>query len=392
MVNIFQDRCQRRRYAKSECALCAEVCPIAGCISFDGPSVVVDNGSCVNCGICTTACPTGSLELSGLSEKELLERLLSGSNKESLSLTCGLGPEGGSLELLYNSSQPGSVLVKIPCLAMLKESHLIALTTSGVKAITLEAGRCPQCSFSAGKEIIEKTVSYACNIIEGACISGSISINGEIPKPVGRGVFNRAKRKEVIEISVGHEYSRRELFTFFKEKAKESAKERILGYTEVQKEVSSLEAVPPRRSILIDALTKAAPRTPAALKEGGFPAHSIEINENCIACKRCEAFCPTGAITTAEAEGELRIEFRQGLCMGCFQCKEFCPAGALGYREEISLEEVFRGGSRAILKKAFMECVECGEAFFPDINKEGCPTCAKRNKMDKKILSLLFRH
>ncbi|MBI5492640.1 MAG: 4Fe-4S binding protein [Deltaproteobacteria bacterium] len=402
MVNIFHDRCQRRRYAKSDCALCAEACPAAGCVTFEGASVVVDSSVCVGCGICTTACPTGALELKGLPEKGLLEKLQSCSespdgNIPDLNFDCGLGPGGGSLEILSNNSPPGTTLVRIPCLAMLKESHLAALILSGVKAITLHAGRCPQCSFSEGRKIIGKTVTYARNIIEGAGISASISIDSEMPEPVGRGLFSRKGGRKTREISASPELSRRELFTFFKEKAKESAKEKILGYTKGQKEVCTPDEVPPRRSILLDALNRLNLQNFSNFKEGGFPAHNIRISERCSACGRCEAFCPTGAIKRTGMDGEARIEFCQALCMGCHKCGEFCPEGALGYDAEMHLEDFVRGKTRVVFKRAFTECAVCGETYFPEAGGRGpeprsCPTCAKREKTDRKLLSLLFRN
>ncbi len=396
MVNIFHDRCQRRRYARSDCALCVEACPVAGCVTFDGHSVVVDSSVCVGCGICTTACPTGALEIKGLPEKRLLEKLRSCSespdgNIPDFNFDCGLGPEGGSLEILSNNSPPGTTLVRIPCLALLKESHLAALILSGVKAITLHAGRCPQCSFSEGRKIIGKTVTYARNIIEGAGISASISIDSEMPEPVGRGFFSR-KGGKTREISASPEFSRRELFTFCKERAKESAKEKILGYTERQKDVCTPDEMPPRRSILLDALGRLNLQSSSNFKEGGFPAHNIRISGDCSACGRCEVFCPTGAIKRAEMDGEARIEFRQSLCMGCHKCREFCPEGALGYEDEIRLEDLVGGKAREVFKRASAECAVCGETYFPVAGGQGCPTCAKRKKMDRKLLSLLFRN
>ena len=144
MLNIIQDRCQPLRYSKAECRLCVDACPIDGCLSFENNSISVKRDICPGCGICTTVCPTGALTLEGLDDTELLGRLSDGLEKKNLFIGCHLCPGSEHLEL-PEIIPSESDLVNVPCLAVLKESHLIALILSGVGRISLDCGRCSGC-------------------------------------------------------------------------------------------------------------------------------------------------------------------------------------------------------------------------------------------------------
>lgn len=345
----------------------------------------VDNEACVRCGICTTACPSGALEMDGLTDAELLDRLNAGAEGKSLFLGCTLGPDKENC-LSQDPQKPKSFAV-LPCLAILKESHLISLILSGVSEVGLDCSRCRSCPFLHGKNTIEKTVFHAEALLSGIGCPDRVKIHVS-----GNGRPDRKKnRKKVREISPGPEYSRRELFTFFKDKAMEKAAERV--FDSRQKgldEDSGGGGLPERRIILIEALRKSDIRDTAAIKEGEFPAHRISIGEGCVMCRRCEAFCPTGALKRVEEAAHAGIEFQMNLCMGCRQCMEFCPAGAIRYENGLSLKAMQSGEVMTLMKKQRTVCSRCGDSFFPEVAKDGCPTCRKRKVRDDKILTILF--
>lgn len=390
MINVIPDRCQPWRYKKAECRLCLEACPVDGCISFADNAISVNNEVCMDCGICTTVCPTGVLSLDGLNDRELLERLEAGAKGKGLFLACSLGPD--KRELLPDSVAADSSFVKLPCLAILKESHLAALALSGVSEIALDCGDCPRCSFRDGKKTIEKTVSCAKALLSGIGREERIKIQdapaGNAPK--GYGLPGKNKRKKINDIVPGPVYSRRELFTFFKDKAGEKAKEKLFQSAGPAEEVFESEEMPQRRTILVSALKKAGPPAKPALREGEFPVHQLGISKDCVMCARCDAFCPTGALKRVEGDGEVSIGFQMNLCAGCYQCREFCPTGAIYYQEEIGLDLIFKGTAVTLMKKDVSECPGCGRPFLPDVDRGGCPVCAKRQALDKKIFSVLF--
>ena len=106
-------------------------------------------------------------------------------------------------------------------------------------------------------------------------------------------------------------------------------------------------------------------------------------------CRKCESFCPTGAIKRVERDKETQLSFTPALCVGCHQCRELCDEGALSYTDEIVLATLAEGSTEVIATKERRLCANCETFFFPDIEREGCPTCRKRNRVDGMIASLL---
>jgi ferredoxin len=106
-------------------------------------------------------------------------------------------------------------------------------------------------------------------------------------------------------------------------------------------------------------------------------------------CRKCETFCPTGAIKRVESEEETNLTFTPALCVGCNQCRELCDEGALSYIDEIKLAPIAEGSAELLATKERRHCADCATFFFPDIEREGCPTCRKRNRVDGMIASLL---
>jgi len=52
--------------------------------------------------------------------------------------------------------------------------------------------------------------------------------------------------------------------------------------------------------------------------------------EKCIACKKCESQCPTGAISIEGAPPRRNLDYAKCAC--CFRCFKLCPTGALRLR------------------------------------------------------------
>ncbi|MBI5469118.1 MAG: 4Fe-4S binding protein, partial [Deltaproteobacteria bacterium] len=290
MLNIIQDRCQPLRYAKAECRLCVEACPIDGCLSFENSAISVKKDLCPGCGVCTTACPTGALSLKELDDAKLLGRLKEGLEKKDLFIGCYLGPGAENRELPESFSS-GRDSVDLPCLAVLKESHLAALILSGVGKIGLDCSRCSSCAFHGAKEVIGKTAQYAENLLARAGRAGRIEVLEvmEGGSKSGFGFFGKEKKKGVRKITNGPEYSRRELFTFLKGRAAALASESAPGRNLEREEVFENGAAPQRRMILLEALRAANPPASGAIKDGGFPVRQIGINEKCVMCRRCGA-------------------------------------------------------------------------------------------------------
>jgi len=69
------------------------------------------------------------------------------------------------------------------------------------------------------------------------------------------------------------------------------------------------------------------PCTSLINKTGGWREFKPVIDhETCIACGRCETFCPDMAVKEVEED---RYEFDLDYCKGCEICAEECPVDAI---------------------------------------------------------------
>lgn len=376
MIKTSLERCQPWRVKKAKCRLCVEACPVDGCVSFSDNILSIDGGLCNGCGICAGACPTGALTLEGLGEAELVDRVLAGKGKKVF-FTCALGPGAGGATV----GGKGVDTLRLNCLAVVKESALATLALSGVEEISLDLSKCPECGFKKGKEIIERSVLYAENLVTACGLGTRVrAVYAEGKEKKGSSV----KAGKARDLKPGPVYSRRDLFSLLRERA-------AISVSADKKEGSGDcgDGLSPARAVLTNAIK-------GALKDGAdpfiadraFSVRSLAIKEGCTMCARCESFCPTGALKRIEEGLEARIDFEMGLCTGCYECAEFCPTGALVYNDAVRLLEM-TGPPETLSRRTFTECPACGTTYLPEPGEQ-CPACAKREKLDRRIQSIIF--
>lgn len=411
MITFIQNRCQPWLYKKAECRLCIEVCPVEGCIRFEGTTISISTEDCIGCGICTTACPTSALVMEGLTDRELWNRLkaalpdVSLTQNPTLNLIqgkirnpdvvfgCTLGSDDSKSKICNLQS---AIFINLPCLAILKESHLISIVLSGVKDLYLDITHCDGCSFKHGRRTIDKTISYASSLLEAMGYKDRFQTldpklqTPDISHQIPDQSFRKSKQNNIKTITPGPEYSRRELLSFFRQKAVEKAIEGVVGGNRGTAGVKEVEDLPERRSLLLEAFKGIDFSSRPQIKDGRFPIHQLKIGEDCTLCHTCNLFCPTGAIKRVEGEGEVRIDFNLSLCMGCYECIELCPEGAMSRGGLIDLEAVFNGKVDTLFKKVAKACPSCVGIFFPEDGVEGCPICRKKLEQDDRAFDFLF--
>lgn len=393
MIKVSPESCQRWLYKKSACSLCETSCPVEGCISLHSGAPVADEEKCTSCGVCTTECPTGAITLDGLTDSELSVRL--GEAREEhgdtlkLHLGCYISPETAA------AIEDGAN-IKVPCLALLKESHLIELVAAGVEELSMDLTGCNECSIHTGKDSIERTVRFATKVLEKLALGGRVTMLHE-PVPVGE---TRRSKRPWREIRPGPVYSRREMFSLLKDKAA------VAVATAGKDDEADAEYTAPgmteRRRIFIDALGVIKNKggdgsgdgevKELRVNEGAFPAHNIGILEGCTFCDACDAFCPTGAIKKVENDdnGAVSYEFHGANCVGCYECRELCPEGAIYYKGEIEVGRFVDAGAETLIMRQRKRCSVCGIVYVQASGKDDCPRCIRRKSLDKRVRETIF--
>ncbi|MBE0607907.1 MAG: 4Fe-4S dicluster domain-containing protein [Dehalococcoidia bacterium] len=103
---------------------------------------------------------------------------------------------------------------------------------------------------------------------------------------------------------------------------------------------------------LIDLLLKPLVRSRSTVGYPKMPADSVRTRRvprfepaACTDNRKCEAACPTGAITIAPgARGERRWALDYGKCIFCAECIRVCPSGAISGTGDYALAAPKRAG------------------------------------------------
>lgn len=71
--------------------------------------------------------------------------------------------------------------------------------------------------------------------------------------------------------------------------------------------------------------------------------------EQCVSCRMCATFCPTGAIVKFdETDGSLGVLHRPADCVKCRCCEDVCPTDALALSDEVFARDLIDGSVERI--------------------------------------------
>ncbi len=376
MITYLPHRCPPWLYREAECRLCVNHCP-QECVEYKDDGIAINEERCTGCGICTNACPSGALTMRKFNDKELLERLRDIiKDEEFITLTCSSEENYKGLKLRKNSC-----LIRVPCVGILKESHILDLFLSGGREVWLRSS-CEDCSSVKGREVMNQTVQYARTLLNAFSIEGEVLISEDFP------VVKKGKRVKPKEILPAPHYSRRDFFNMFSNKIKEFNELKSEEDEEGMYQPPDSE-LPEKREILLEMLNGHEEIQDSVVKKGSFPGYQLNIKDNCTLCDKCALFCPTGALSRMEDNKEARIDFRSSYCVGCYQCEELCPEGALYSSEGIHLSTFPRDGHSVIFKREKKCCPHCEKSFLPKDGVETCISCYKRVESERRIFAVI---
>ncbi len=376
MISYLPHRCPPWLYNKAECSLCVNYCP-QECVEFKDGGIAINEDRCTGCGICTNACPSGALIMEKFNDKNLLERLRDIiKDEEFITLTCSSEENYKGVKLKKNSC-----LIRVPCVGILKESHILDLFLSGGREVWLRSS-CNDCSSIRGREVINQTAQYTRTLLNALSIEGEVIISEDFP------AVKKGKKVKSLEILPAPHYSRRDFFNIFSDKVK-TFNELKSGEDEEDMYQPPDAELPEKREILLAMLNGQEEIQDSVVKKGSFPGYQLQINNNCTLCDKCALFCPTGSLTRFEDAREARIDFRPSYCVGCYQCDELCPEGALDSLEEILVSSFLKNDQRILYKREKKCCPHCEKPFLPKDGMETCISCYKRVESERRIFAVM---
>ncbi|MDG5786093.1 4Fe-4S binding protein [Evansella sp. AB-P1] len=289
-VQFMENRCLRLRNKHSTCERCLDACG-APAISLLEGEISFDDTTCTNCRICVHECPTNAFyheyEMMNHYEQKIIY-------KEVVCFTC---EEQGN----YDKD------VTLPCIASLTPEMIMNGILHEKKIqVFWDERKCHSCKhywFQKGK--LEWL--HAWN--EKAIPKERVEIIHERKEKAG------SKRK----------VTRREMFSFSKQKATNSVASIALDTVENIPSIRNKIPISEKRNVLV-AYKKKKELSMEMLKTVAKEIHlgNVNVTDNCNLCGVCCTVCPTGALNQYEDEKKKTMTFQGYLCVDCNSCTTSC--------------------------------------------------------------------
>ena len=378
---VHPERCVTVRNRNVRCARCADVCA-GGAIALVEGGVEVDADRCIGCGSCAAVCPTAALEALNPSDRELSRCTA------ELVTACGGHVVLACAECVAAARDAGlepAGFAEVVCLGRVDESLLLELAVRGAECVTLASGTCGGCEHQAGSALCSRVVATARELL--AACERTLEVEQVEGLPAWCAGGGEAGLPmfplDCEEMLTRAELEAGEVAEDAQEAGAEGADDVGAGdaggdadadansvatdSVDAEQDDSAEEPaplpcssplgrvplggtlpqhVPERRTRLWNCLRYLGKSSADAL-EGGLETRlwgTVRVDaDTCKTCRMCARFCPTGALTAYDAEGETGLVHRPTLCVGCGLCEGLCLTGALALEPAVDLDGFVRG-------------------------------------------------
>lgn len=388
--------CSRFRTPKSDCSLCADVCP-TNVIEVSGKGAEIKEG-CIDCGVCYTACPNGVFRIKGRDDHKIIGEIKDrvekrGTREERRDSVFTISCEQGAAE----------VDLIVSCLSRLTEVLLLEPVRMGISGIEILRPSCDHCPSAKASPQLEKVVQQTRYLYELIGIRNVLHVT--------RCAFSPPRPKTRAPASGGSEpktLSRRELFKSIGVKAAGIAVDSIPTIEQKDKGNGGVfrEAIQNRhenlkRTLLSESIkgfVSKNPLSPPFSKggKGGFDVSlkdamlaEVEVTAKCTGCGVCVKLCPTGAITQRWAEDYFYLNFRPDLCTNCHVCEKTCMYKALKIEDTVSLNLLLEQKSVMLFEAKKKICAVCKNNFIGE-DSDTCLLCINRHKKQMAMIQNLI--
>lgn len=345
-VRLLENYCLYSRNKQAVCTLCIDSCPTKA-LSFKNEKVVLDQGKCDDCNLCVHHCPTDALYL----EREALyqyEKKIA--TREHVCFTCK-----------KQSNTNDDVI--IPCLSSLSpELVLFAIMHKKSVQIYYDSTVCRTCPLNYN---VEKFIDWLQELDYIAY--GDVHIINDIDE-------KKSKKKDI---------TRRELFSFSKNKTKEEVSTLILDSYDKTLTVKNKLPLPERRKYLTEFIKREEKEKFLSLNlAAGLKVTKITVEEDCDLCGICTHLCPSGALKLEDNDNFLTLSFQAIQCINCEICSNNCSYIKRSIDTCLSKQLLL---PKEIKSARAKECPKCGNNMIAHLH-----VCRECSDIENKYIQLML--
>ena len=332
-VDVRSELCAHARNRVQGCTRCLDLCP-PGALASEGDHVTLDPHVCAGCGLCTAACPTGTLRYDLPSEEASLRRL-------QAALLAWRAAAAAPPRLLFYGDGFGTELV-----AATRQLDDAAL--SGW--LPLSWGVVSQ----VGADVLAMALAWgAAHIV---CVSNPARPDTHRPVDEQIAIVN------AVTEALGFGTRATQVAT-----ADPDALLELLRATAGGADWPAAEFLPlgERRAGALQAIRHLHAHAPDALDTILLPKHApfgaVEVNpDTCTLCLACVGACPSGALQDDPDTPRLRLQ--EDACIQCGLCRATCPENAITLHPRLR-PGLAPGARRTLHEDQPFACVSCGKPF-----------------------------
>lgn len=352
--HVLGNWCLNVRHRARACRICVDACPVDAISipqadNVDAAPIALNQDTCVRCGLCLHACPTGVFVQANSPESKLSQAMTK-SSSETIELAC---PRKAPADLSHVPE--ASVVQTARCLAALSAPILLEMAATG-KTLWLNDSMCHACPIGQARWAIQRTITTAnrwLQLMGHEAVIRSYLINADdlADAPVSRPVVQSSQPI----------MSRRDFFRSVTRLAEQTA---VLPDEPLPSEAGHRlpHHIPAQRQHLAASLGQLSPDPSASIPTAGLPIADVTISDDCTACGLCAQFCPTEAISFVSDSEYYVLNFSAALCLGddCNLCVIGCPTHAVAFGQEVMSGELLRTRPRPVKAGRLARCSKCG--------------------------------
>lgn len=326
-IEVEPNRCLKVRAVISSCSACMDVCPAKGSILIGQDTLELQD--CLQCGLCTTVCPTNALKWNNPPLSQIEQRIKRLSKSERVVyVTCS-----------KRKHKAHSSIVEVPCLGVFPTEFWMNIGLSVDNLSILQTSEdCQTCTIKTGEQLFQTQLQEANKSIPNQipiCSEPEFDQNPNQTVDYNKRNFlttlmedvketNTITVKEVLEVN-------KTLSPFEKFDQYYQKKDEIEVLTDEVNEIKNSVADQMLQNTVVHTdkrsqLLKAFQQSPQLQEKMTLPMP--DITDRCTRCGACTFLCPTDALYT---EGE-DIILATTKCVSCQLCAEIC------YEKHISLK------------------------------------------------------